>query len=50
MTEHINALAVILNAALEHCPPQTKQILTEMAQARITAMMEACKLKDEAKP
>ena len=32
------ALVRTLNAALEHCPPETKNILTNLAQPNISAL------------
>lgn len=44
--DNLQALVAVLNAALEHVPPQTKAILSEIAQPRVKALEDALKPKD----
>lgn len=44
----LRPLVAVLNAALEHVPPQTKAILSEMAQPRVKEIEDALKPNDAA--
>jgi hypothetical protein len=48
--DHLTALAHVLNAAMEHCPPETRAILAAAGQPHLTALEAQLTEKPADKP
>ena len=48
--DHLSQLTALFNAALEHCPPQTKAILLSLSQPHLSALEQGLTEKPAEEP